>query len=98
MQSRAMMIRALQLAAGVVLSLSSCTNEPSFGDRLVSEGNATKEQGERWNKGNRLVSEGEKQKKKGREMIEEGESLVRKGERNLERGEKLKASVEEAGR
>lgn len=78
------------------LLFCSCASEPTFGDRLIAQGESTRTIGEQWNKGNSLITEGEKQKKKGRQMIEEGEKLIKKGEKNIERGRLLKSESESA--
>ena len=45
-------------------TLVSCSNKPpTFGEQLISKGESTRALGERWNKGNGLISEGEKQKR-----------------------------------
>lgn len=69
------------LTLGLVLSACS-TGEPTFGERLQTQGAGLAEIGTNWSKGTEKVREGEK-------LIARGEDRVRDGERDISRGERL---------
>ena len=74
-------------------ALGSCSSGPTFGDRLISQGDSTREVGEKCNKGHAMIAEGEKMQEKGHKMVRDGEELIRKGEKSVERGKELKAAA-----
>ncbi|MGD9419876.1 MAG: hypothetical protein Q7R22_013135 [Verrucomicrobiota bacterium JB025] len=86
------------LSLSFSLLLGACSNEPTLGDNLISQGESTRALGEQWNKGTSMIEDGEKMQKKGRKMVKDGEKLIRKGEKSVERGKELKAESEAAGK
>ena len=76
----------LLFLAGLV-SLAGCTtNAPTFGDRILAEGELSIEIAEQWEQGKKESIAGEKQVRKGRALVEKGRSYLREGEQLIASG------------
>jgi uncharacterized membrane-anchored protein len=91
-----MSLRVLLITAPLLMGLTACSSTPSFGDRLLSQGQGTKQIGKEWNKGQELVKKGEKLKAKGQEQVEDGQDDIKKGTEMIEKGQKMIAESEKA--
>lgn len=86
---------ALALAAAPVLLAACTTGEPSFGDRLLSEGQETRQLGERWVEGERLIARGESLVEKGQKDVRRGNDRIEKGQDLIARGRRLMDTAEQ---
>ncbi len=59
--------------AGLV-SLPGCATQPTFGDRMLAEGESRIEIAEQWKQGKEDSIKGEKQVKNARKLVEKGRS------------------------
>ena len=69
--------------------LSSCSSDPTIGDRMVLQGDGTAEMGSQWQDGHEKMLNGEKLIKKGEEMINDSREEMQKGEDSRTEGYKL---------
>lgn len=91
---------ALSLAA---VALSACAaSEPTFGERVISEGSSVSQIGERWTRGDAMIAEGRALVERGEDRIDDGEDLIadgrklrKRGERMVDEGQALKQDAEE---
>ena len=72
---------------GLVVNLTGCvTKPPTFGDRVLAEGESRIEIAEQWEQGKKDSIAGEKQVKDGRKLVEKGRSDLRNGEQLIASG------------
>jgi hypothetical protein len=70
-----------------LLSLSGCTTSPpTFGNRVLAEGESRIEIAEQWEQGQKESIAGEKKVRTGQELVEEGRSYLREGEQLIALG------------
>lgn len=80
----------LLLTTAVIASLSACSSAPqkgSFSERLAARGDKAKDIAKQWDKGQSLVTKGEKMKVDGQKTIEQGKAQITKGERLIVDGD-----------
>lgn len=81
--------RVFILIAPALLALTACSSTPTFGDRMLSQGQGTQQLGEQWKKGQELIKKGEKLKAKGQEQVEDGQDNIKDGTEMIEKGQKM---------
>lgn len=70
-----------------LIMLSGCaTKEPTFGDRVLADGESRVAIAEQWEAGKRESEKGEKQVREGRKLVEKGRADLREGERLIASG------------
>ena len=75
------------LLSAVIISAFGCASQPpSFGDRVMAEGESRIAIAEQWERGKRESKQGEKQVRKGRKLVERGRAELRKGEQLIASG------------
>lgn len=90
---RRLPVLATAFAAAALLS-ACAAQQPTFGERLQSQGSAVSGLGDAWVEGNRKVVRGEDLIAKGRKQIEEGQDAVRRGEKLVQQGREQMARAE----
>jgi len=69
------------------MGISGCaTKPPTFGDRILAEGESQIKIAERWNEGKKESIKGEKLVLKGRRIVEKGRANLREGEQAIASG------------
>ncbi|MGJ8697438.1 MAG: hypothetical protein ACSHYF_14065 [Verrucomicrobiaceae bacterium] len=87
------------LALASALALASCgSSEPTFGERIASEGTDVAGIGKQWQEGDKMVKKGQDLIEDGEKMQKKGKKTVNKGEDMITKGQKLKAAAEESYR
>lgn len=71
----------------VALFAAGCSSVPTLGDQMLVQSANTRELGDKWNKGNRLLLAGEELQEDGQQLIEDGEDMIKKGKKLIEKGE-----------
>lgn len=73
-------------ALSLLSALAGCASEPTFGERLMAEGQSRAEMGEQAvqaekdiERGRRLIEEGRSQERDARDKLDEGRRLVDRG-------------------
>lgn len=83
----------------IVLSLflvvSACSNHPTLGEKMLTQGSQTKQIGERWVEGNELISKGTKLIHEGEHLSKKGKAQVQKGRAMVKKGNKMTKTSEE---
>lgn len=70
-----------------LLNITGCaTKSPTFGDRVLAEGESRIELAEQWEQGKKDSITGEKQVRNGRKSVEKGRSNLREGEQLIASG------------
>ena len=70
-----------------VANITGCaTKSPTFGDRVLAEGESRVEIAEQWEQGKNDSKAGEKQVRNGRKLVEKGRSDLREGEQLIASG------------
>ena len=72
--------------AGLVNITGCATKPPTFGDRVLAEGESRIEIAEQWEQGKNDSISGEKQIRNGRKLVEKGRSDLREGEQLIASG------------
>ena len=72
--------------AGLVNIVGCATKPPTFGDRVLAEGESRIEIAEQWEQGKNESIAGEKQIRRGRKLVENGRSDLREGEQLIASG------------
>ena len=79
-------ITGIMLLTGL-LSITGCaTKPPTFGDRVLAEGESRIEIAKQWEQGKNDSITGEKQVRNGRKLVEKGRSYLREGEQLIASG------------
>jgi hypothetical protein len=69
------------------VSLAGCTTTPpTFGERILSEGESRVEIAAQWDEGNEMSIEGTKDVESGTKLVEKGQSYLTKGEKLITSG------------
>lgn len=89
-----MLMRSLGIAVVSLSALTACTGDPSFGERLRTQGQDTAAAGESWIEGQQMVERGEKLVKEGRKQVSSGEKKIDKGRDLIEDGRDMMAEAE----
>lgn len=70
-----------------LIGLAGCsTKPPTFGERILSEGESRVEIAAQWDEGNEISIEGTKEVKSGTKLVEKGQSYITKGEKLITSG------------
>ncbi len=69
-----------------LLVLTGCSSKPTFGERVLAEGESRVALAAQWDKGKEDSIAGEKQVRNGRKLVEKGRSYLRKGEKLIASG------------
>lgn len=79
-----------------VLFIAACSSStlPTIGDSMVMHGDESRLIGEKWNKGEEDILEGEGLIEKGKRMVKEGEDNIKKGEKLIREGKQLQEESE----
>lgn len=84
---------AAGVIAGLLLlgsSVSGCSsNPPTFGEKLMSQGDEIAEIGEAWEAGKSRMRKGRKLIERGRDQVEDGQQDIAEGERLVRTGEQM---------
>lgn len=84
----------LLLITGIVLSLGACSSSPkTLGEIADIQGKQYETVAKRWDKGNKLIADGEKDIKAGAKLVKKGKKKIKSGESDVVRG---KAMVRDA--
>jgi len=67
--------------------LMGCTNQPTLGDKMISQGAETEDIGEQWVDGKKMVEKGQSLIEDGQEKISKGEKLKKEGQQKIEDSE-----------
>ena len=79
----------------VTLLAAGCASKPTLGDRMLSQGEAARSLGEKWNEGTAALAKGEALRKKGLQQIEDGKENVQEGDRLILKGRRQVEESEE---
>ena len=83
-------IQSLTVATVIALSLGACASSPpTLGERAEIQGKQFKTVAKRWDKGQELIKDGNKDIEKGEKLIKKGRKLVNSGERDVARGKSM---------
>ncbi len=75
----------------ICVLISACTTapEPTRGDLIKAQGAEFSRIGEKWNKGETMIADGNAMIKAGKKEVSRGEDLVESGETKIEKGQSM---------
>ena len=83
-------LQTLAVLSIAVVALSACASSPpTLGERAEIQGKQFKTVAKRWDKGQELIRDGNKDIEKGEKLIKKGRKLVNSGERDVARGKSM---------
>ena len=85
------------VTTALAIALSSCASEePNFGQQLITQGGEVASIGQRWNKGKTMVAKGKSLVKDGNSAQKKGRKMVRKGEDMIDKGNQLMTTARQS--
>lgn len=72
-----------------VFFVSACTSNPTVGDKIIQQSENTNEIGNMWNKGDKLVKNGEAKIREGQKLIDQGNSKTTEGASMVKQGKQM---------
>jgi hypothetical protein len=71
------------------LVLVGCAHSPTVGDNMITSSQQTKELGNNWNQGTKLIANGEALQVKGKNLITKGDEQLTEGRAVITKGEDM---------